>query len=123
MLSRTSIVDYFKVDTLIISSVLEIGDSTYIHGFSRALAVHRETDTFLGSEGNYLAYKAFTQGIPIVPIEEVVSMQTINFKPAIKVHHIDINGISAASVVHIGSSRHISMEARVKHIRQLLPSE
>ena len=123
MLSRTSIVDQFKADTLIFSSVIEVGDSTYVHGFSRALAVHREADTFFGNEGNFLSFKAFSKGIPLVPIEEVISMQTSNLNPAIKVNNIDINGISSSSVVHIGSSKHISMEARVKHIRQLLHHE
>ncbi|WP_066295021.1 spore germination protein GerPE [Bacillus sp. FJAT-29937] len=123
MLSRTSIVNQFKADTLIISSVIEIGDSTYVHGFSRALAVHREADTFFGNEGNYLSFKAFTISVPIVPIEEVISMQTTNLNPAIKVNNIDINGISASSVIHIGNSSHISMEARVKHIRQLLRND
>lgn len=120
MLSRTSIVDQLKADTIAFSSVIQIGDSTYIHGFSRALAVHREADTFLGNEGNFLSFKAFTQGIPMVPIDDTISMKTLNFNPAIKVNTIDINGISSSSVVHIGSSKHVSMEARVKHIRQLL---
>ncbi|WNS76817.1 spore germination protein GerPE [Bacillus sp. DTU_2020_1000418_1_SI_GHA_SEK_038] len=123
MLSRTSIVDQLKADTVAFSSVIQIGDSTYVHGFTRALAVQRETDTFLGNEGNFLSFKAFTISVPLVPIEEVISMQTMHLNPAIKVNNIDINGISTSSVVHIGSSKHISMEARVKHIRQLLQHE
>ncbi|MBU8877411.1 spore germination protein GerPE [Bacillus sp. FJAT-29790] len=123
MLSRTSIVDHIKIDTLIISSVFEIGDSTFIQGFSRALAVHREADTFFGNEGNFQAYPAFTKNIPFPLIEENFFMQSINLNPAIKVNNIDINGVSASSLIHIGSSYHVSMEARVKHIRQLLPRD
>ncbi|KAB2337167.1 spore germination protein GerPE [Cytobacillus depressus] len=119
MLSRTSIVDQFHVDTLIIGSVIEIGDSTFIQGFSRALAVHREVDTFFGNEGNFASYRAYTKPIPFPLIDEAITMQTVNLSPAIKVNSININGVSASSVVHIGSSQHIAMEARIKHIRQL----
>lgn len=119
MLSRTSIVDRIKVDTIIFSSVFEIGDSTYIQGFSRALAVHRESDTFYGKEGNFDSYYAFTKPIPFPPIEEPLSMYVHNLCPAVKVQNIDILGVSSSSVIQIGSSQHVSMEVRVKHIRQL----
>ena len=29
--------------------------------------------------------------------------------------------MSSSSLLHVGNSKHVSMEARVKHIRQLLP--
>lgn len=120
MLSRTSIVDHLKVDTLIFSSVIEIGDSTFIQGFSRALAVQREADIFFGNEGNFESFFAFNKDIPFPLIDEPFSMHINNLSPTIKVNNIDINGVSTSGVIHIGNSQHISMEARVKHIRQLL---
>ncbi|MBY0121075.1 spore germination protein GerPE [Bacillus sp. S/N-304-OC-R1] len=121
MLSRTSIVDHLHVDTTIFSSVVQIGDSKFIQGFSRALADQRETDVFFGNEGSFEAFYAFTKPIPIPPINDYVAMQTTNLCPAIKVNNIFINGVSTTGIVHIGSSQHISLEARIKHIRELLP--
>lgn len=119
MLRRTSIVDQLKIDTVIISSIIEIGDSSYIQGFSRALAVQREKSVYFGNEGSF-QYPVFYEPIPFQAIETNFTMQTEQLHPVIKVHSIDIHGVSASSIVHIGSSRHISMESRIKHIRHLL---
>ncbi|MBS4188827.1 spore germination protein GerPE [Bacillus sp. FJAT-49705] len=121
MFRRTSIVDEVKIGTMFYSSIFEIGDSSIIQGFSRALAVQREQETFYGNEGNFNIYPVFTQPIPLQPVEISIPMYTENLNPIIKVNHININGVSVASVVHIGSSNHVSMETRIKHIRQLFP--
>lgn len=121
MLQRTSSVDKINIDTISFSSVFEIGDSSSIQGFSRAIAVQRDAEFFHGREGNYSAYRIFSEPIPLLPIEEDIAIQTTQLNPVIKVQKIDIIGVSASSVIHIGSSRDISMEARVKHIRQLYP--
>lgn len=121
MFVRTSVVDHLKVDALSHSSVAEIGDSAFIHCLSRALAVKREEELFFTNEGSFRKYDVFSMPIPMEPIVERMTMQTTNLKPIIKVNNIDILGASAASVIHIGSSKHIAMEARVKHIRQLKP--
>ena len=118
MLRRTSIVDELKIDTVLLSSVVEIGDSSLIQGFSRALAVGRERSLFFGNEGSF-NYSVFSEPIPFESVETNFTMQTEQLHPIIKVHSIDLTGVSASSVIHIGSSTHISMEARVKHIRQL----
>lgn len=126
MLRRTSIVDQLKIDTVIIASVIEIGDSSYIQSFSRALAVQREKSEYFGNEGSF-QHPVFYEPIPFQSIDTNFTMQTDQLHPVIKVHSIDINGVSAASIVHIGSSTHISMESRIKHIRHLMshhsPSE
>lgn len=121
MLQRTSAVDKINIDTLLISSVFEIGDSCYIKGFSRALAVHREAEYFNDQEGNYSIYPIFSEPIPLLPIEEEISIKTTQLNPVIKVKNIDVIGVSASSIIHIGNSQHISMEARIKHIRHLYP--
>ncbi|MCS0672640.1 spore germination protein GerPE [Cytobacillus firmus] len=121
MLQRTSSVDRINIDTIAFSSVFEIGDSCIIKGFSRAIADQREAEYFNAKEGNFSVYPVFSEPIPLIPIEEDITMQTTQLNPIIRVHNIDIIGVSSSSVVHIGNSGNISMEARVKHIRQVYP--
>ncbi|PLR97672.1 spore germination protein GerPE [Bacillus sp. T33-2] len=123
MLSRTSVVDEIKISTLSFSSIFQIGDAEITNGFSRAIAVQREAETFFGNEGNFAAFPIFSEPIPIPPIEEELSFIKEHINPVIKVNNIIVTGVSSSSVVQLGSTRSISMEARVKHIRQLLPRE
>lgn len=121
MLSRSSRVQNLKIKTVSISSVTQIGDSTIINSLSRALAVQREAEIFYNYEGDYSLFPIFSEPIPLPPIamDEVLFHKT-DLIPCIHVPQINITGVSAASVVHIGNSNHVYMESRVKHIRQLL---
>ncbi len=121
MLKRTSIVDQIKIDSVIFSSVFQIGDSQQIQGFSRALAVQREQEEFYGNEGEFSAFPIFSELITFQPDVETIVSSTQNINPVLKVRSIDILGVSSSSVVHLGNTCNVSMEARVKHIRQLLP--
>ncbi|MCM3707236.1 MULTISPECIES: spore germination protein GerPE [Cytobacillus] len=121
MLQRTSSVDKINIDTIAFSSVFEIGDSCFIKGFSRAIAAQREVEYFNAREGNFSVYPVFREPIPLIPIKENITMQTTQLNPIIRVQNIDIIGVSSSSVIHIGNSENISMEARVKHIRQVYP--
>jgi spore germination protein PE len=120
-MQRTAAVGKVHVESVGIAAVLQIGDSRRIQGFSRALAVQRESEIFFGNEGNFAAYRIFSEPIPLRPITEQVQMSRHNVSPWIKVGTIDVLGVSASGVVHIGNTGDVSMEARVKHIRQLLP--
>jgi spore germination protein PE len=122
MLQRTSCVDTINIKIASFSSTVQLGDSCIINGLSRALAVQREAEVFYGNEGNLSSYRVFSEPIPFLPINEPFSYSRQNPNPLIKVSKIDIIGISSASLLHVGNSRHVSMEARVKHIRQLLPT-
>lgn len=123
MLQRTACVDRIKIDSVIFSSVLQIGDSQQIQAVSRALAVQREAETFFSNEGNFSTFPIYTEEIPFLPINETIGFSVENINPLIKVGNIDILGVSSSAIVHLGNSCNISMEARVKHIRQLLPRE
>jgi len=120
MFQRTSWVDRVNVNIVSFSSVVQLGDSCIINGFSRALAVQREADIFFGNEGNYANYPVFYKTIPLPVINESFTFLRHNLNPLIKVKNIDIIGISSASMLHVGNSNHVSEEVRVKHIRQLL---
>jgi spore germination protein PE len=85
------------------------------------LAVQRETELFYGNEGNLYNYRVFMEPIPFLPITEPFTYFRQNPNPLIKVNEINIIGMSSSSLLHVGNSKHVSMEARVKHIRQLLP--
>ncbi|WP_040204488.1 spore germination protein GerPE [Neobacillus jeddahensis] len=121
MLQRTSYVDKIDVEVLSFSSIFQIGDSCFINGLSRAMAIQREAEIFYGNEGNFSTYPVFSEPIPFQPITEPFTFRIHNPKPIIKVQTIDVIGFSSSSILHIGNSKHISLEARIKHIRQLLP--
>ncbi|CAM3657475.1 spore germination protein GerPE [Mesobacillus zeae] len=118
---RTSAVENIRVSSLIFSSVLEIGDTTLIEGCSRVLAVQREGETFFGNEGDFLSFKVFTEPIPLAALTEKAAFSKNDLCSFIHVGAINVIGISTSSVMQIGNAGSIQMEARVKHIRQLLP--
>lgn len=118
---RTSYVNSIQVDTVAFSSIIQLGDSSSIQGFSRALAVQREAELFFGNEGNFSLYPVFSEPILMPPITENLSVEMNNtFSSCIKVNDINIIGISSSSLLHIGNSQNVQMELRIKHIRQLL---
>ena len=121
MLARTSCVDAINIDIVSFASILQLGDSCIINGFSKALAVQRETEQFYGNEGDLFSYPVYSEPIPFEPINEDLSFSQHHLNPVIKVHNIDIIAISSSSLLHVGNSKDVSMEVRVKHIRQLLP--
>lgn len=123
MLQRSSYVDQIDIKVASYSSILQLGDSCIINGLSRALAVQREEQQEFGHEGNFAAYSIFTEPIPFAPITENIVYQTHNLNPIIKLNKLNVIGFSSASVLHVGNTKDISMEARVKHIRQLLPRQ
>ena len=64
MIQRTSCVDTLNLDIVAFASIIQLGDSCIVNGFSRALAVQREAEIFYGNEGNYSAYPVFSEPIP-----------------------------------------------------------
>ncbi|MFB3162834.1 spore germination protein GerPE [Neobacillus sp. 179-J 1A1 HS] len=123
MLERTSVVNTVKVNSASFASTIQLGDSRTINGFSRALAVQREADVFYGKEGNFSNYLVFSEPIPLLPITEKITISTHNKLPVIKVNTISIIAMSSAAILQVGNSENILLEARVKHIRQLLNAE
>ncbi|WP_342772314.1 spore germination protein GerPE [Bacillus yapensis] len=116
---RTSSVDRINVTSVTTASTLEIGDSSQIQAFSRALAVQREHEIFYDHEMDFSQFDTFNEPLTLDPIIDEIAFETIALKPIIKVKHIEIIGISTSSLLHIGNSRNISMESRIKHIRHL----
>lgn len=123
MTTRTSIINNFKLNALAASAILQIGDSFILKPKAKVFAVQREVPFFWGDEGNLENYDIYYQAIPQPVITELVNMNIINRSPVIKVNNIRILGVSASSIVHIGSTKIIDAEARVKHIRYLSGGE
>ncbi|MDR7076670.1 spore germination protein PE [Neobacillus niacini] len=123
MLQRSSVVNAINVTSASFACTIQLGDSRIINGFSRALAVQREVDIFYAKEGNFSAYPVFSEPIPLTPINEKLTISTHNTHPVIKVNTISILAMSSSGILHVGNSENVSMEARVKHIRQLLPDQ
>lgn len=121
MLQRTACVNHLNIDIVSFASTVQIGDSKIVNSQSRALAVQREADIYLGNEGNFQRYSIFSEPIPLLPITENLSYRTSHINPTIKVNKLGVIGISSASILHVGNSENVSLEARVMHIRQLLP--
>jgi spore germination protein PE len=120
MLRRLSNVNNIYVNSVGLGSVVQFGDSTNLRPFSRALAVQRETEFFIGKEGNFEDYPVFTKPIPQPYFYERINMVGYNVKPTIKVNNIKVTALSASAILHVGSTENISAESRVKHIRQLV---
>lgn len=119
MLQRSSVVNAVNVTSASFASIIQLGDSRVINGFSRALAVQREAEFFNSKEGNFSNYSVFSEPIPFLPINESITLSTHNSLPIIKVNTISILAMSSVAILHVGNSENISMEARVKHIRHL----
>ncbi|MEH7246652.1 spore germination protein GerPE [Neobacillus niacini] len=119
MLQRSSVVNTIHVTSAFFASVIQLGDSRIINGFSRALAVQREAEVFNSKEGNFSNYRVFSEPIPFLPINESMTISTHNSLPIIKVNTISILAMSSDAILHVGNSENVSMEVRVKHIRHL----
>lgn len=120
---RTSLVNKINLISLGNASTFEIGDSNHIQALTRALAIQREKELFLGNEGDFQQYKIFSVDIPFEPINEILTYENTPLVPFLKVNQINITAISSSSVLHIGSCKNIYTEARVKHIRHLQPRD
>jgi len=123
MLQRTAVVNDVEINSVAIASVFQIGDSELIQSFSRAIAVQREAELFFGNEGNFAEFPIFSEPIPLPTISEKMNYIRQNNNPFLKVGRIDIIGVSSSAIVQLGNTRHVSLESRVKHIRQLLPRD
>ncbi|MEI2663559.1 spore germination protein GerPE [Rossellomorea sp. LJF3] len=117
MFKRYSIVNKLDGITLSFSSLYQLGDSQNINAVSFAYAVQREKEFFLTSEGSFDS-SVFQGPLKKPPVDPTVRVNRLNLCP-IKVDQVFIKATAFSSIVHIGNTSNVAMEARVKHIRQL----
>ena len=119
MLTRVSKVDNVKVKSIIFGSYIQIGDSNEMNGLARILAVQRQREIFYSNEGDFSLFKIYSYPLPLPPINEPLTIHTTSPNPIIKVGSIDVTALSTSAFMHIGNTKHITMETRVLHIRQI----
>ncbi|ANB56417.1 hypothetical protein GFC29_3564 [Anoxybacillus sp. B7M1] len=117
-MKRLSMVQWLNSNTVLLSSVLQIGDSREINARSYVLAVQRQYEWFGGNEGEG-AFPVFTRSLPKLPVSAYVQTRRLNESPVLSVRSIHLIAVSTAAVVHIGSTSTVDADTRIKHIRQL----
>lgn len=103
------------------SGTVQIGDSNQITPETKIFALQREQANFRGNEYEDLSsYSIYSQVLPLPLLTECINHITVHENPVIKVNSIQVIGVAASGVIHVGSTRTIQAEARVKNIRQFL---
>ena len=119
MYSRSSLVNWVYVISNDSSAVIQIGDSNQVTPKTKIYALQRQQPIFNGNEvEDFSQYPIYSQSIPLPLLTESLCQTTIHENPVIKVGGIRVIGIAASSVLHIGSTRTIQTESRIKHNRE-----
>lgn len=121
--ARTSVVGSVRILSAQLSSIVQAGDSVAVSPRSEALAVQRQVADYYDDEGNFGSFRIFKQNIPEPLLDESWSFSVRNDNPCIQVGFVNIIGLSASSILQIGSNKLVDAESRTKHIRQLLEGE
>ncbi|WP_286170513.1 spore germination protein GerPE [Bacillus sp. NTK071] len=126
MYSRSSLVNWINILSVDSSGTVQIGDSNQITPETKIFAIQREKPIFKGNEYEDLSpFSIYSQQLPIPLLTEAINHVTVHENPVIKVNSIQVLGVAASGVIHVGSTRTIQSESRVKNIRQFFtdPSE
>lgn len=118
MSTRMSIVDNILVRNVVSSSTFQIGDSEDIQARVRALAVQKQYPIYSKNEGDFSNFPIFSKPLDYAKITEQVSINIDNVVPIIKTGDIKITSVASASVMHVGNTGNVELEARVKHFRR-----
>ncbi|MCM3720165.1 spore germination protein GerPE [Fictibacillus phosphorivorans] len=117
---RTSAVDGVLVNSVQSASILHTGDTEKVQCFSAALAIQRERTDYGTFDVPLNKYEIFSEPVVVPVCPNVQIKRTFNACPFIRVGRIDILGISSSSLLHIGSVNEMTLQSRVKHIRNFL---
>lgn len=120
MQKRTANVGAIDINAISRSSIFDIGDVTVSSQQLNAIAVQKEGAIFSDEGFLFSDYPLFERKrIPhhLEPIN--VKQRHKHHQPTIHVNKVDILGVSASSIIQVGSLEDINAEARVKHIRIL----
>lgn len=121
-MQRNSFVDTLRVKTVIFGSNVIVGDSERIQMSATVLAIQRQQELYYGFEAPFQTFPIFSLAVPIPPVTEQIRFQVYHENPVIKVSNVDIIGMSNSTVMQVGSTKSIALEARVHHTRQLDPN-
>lgn len=120
-MSRTAVVGFVKTLSISAGSILQVGDTAEVTPEAQVFALKRELPRFDGNEGDLSGYPLYTQAFPAVEVYETLGWSVQNADPYLRAGIIEIMGVSASSIVHIGNTSIIATKARIKQIRHISP--
>ena len=120
MFKRFSHVNRVRVDTVYNSSIFQIGDSKEIHTRARGLAVFRDKPVYWGKEGDFQQFAIFQRPPALSSLPDSVILKKEHKFGSIHVKDVYVSGLSGSALLHIGSTEHMVLESRLKHIRHLI---
>ncbi|EIT84709.1 GerPE protein [Fictibacillus macauensis ZFHKF-1] len=121
MLPRLAQVQHIKLNSVLLSSVVNVGDTGEIRSQARAIALQKFTPTFsqeLVKKVDFANYQTFQIPRPQPTQPNGVQMSIENRYPVIEVGSIRIIGMSTCGILHVGNVGEVDLEARVKQIRE-----
>ncbi|MDL4842867.1 spore germination protein GerPE [Aquibacillus rhizosphaerae] len=120
MNKRIANVKKASLNSLSYSSIFEIGDARTFTPKAFAIAVQKQGGVRTDEGFDFDRYEIFDRKIIETPFQQIpIQKKTVHHDSTIYVNNIDITGVSASSMVQIGSLQTIDAEARIKHIRVL----
>lgn len=119
MFQRISQVKSLTAKSVIFSSGIQIGDSSFIDSTSKVIAVQRNSDLPFRRTYQFSDYPIFFKPTTLPILNEPIRIHFENPCPFIKAGNIRIIGLSTSSLANIGNSKHIRLQTRIKHIRDL----
>ncbi|WP_158589603.1 MULTISPECIES: spore germination protein GerPE [Clostridia] len=116
---RTAVVDNLFTNSVSNSSVLSIGDTNYATLKFKGIAVQKQVPTFSQEDEETFDYPLFKRDTnwpaPTMGVRKITTYHNRN----ICVANVATIGVSASSLLQIGSLTKGYAEARVKHFRKL----
>ncbi|WP_197046583.1 spore germination protein GerPE [Oceanobacillus salinisoli] len=119
MSKRTSVVKHLKTNSVINSSIQNIGDTHQANPVTRVIALQKEGPTFQG-DLQFEDYSIFQREANWPDSQPNVIKRTVHHNPYIHVNNASIIAASASSIIHVGNLNYLSAESRIKHFRILL---
>ncbi|GGM25189.1 hypothetical protein GCM10011351_08620 [Paraliobacillus quinghaiensis] len=116
---RTTKVNFFRVNSVAFSSILEIGDATHCYPETNIIAVQKEGGVESDEGYEFDKYSLFDKQKPPLPPITNVPKKTYNHKKSLHVDAINITGVTSSGVVQLGNLKNVEAESRIKHIRIL----
>ena len=112
------------INSVVDSSIFNIGDTVHFNPKFKGIAVQRETNVWNDVyDTDFEDYSIFTRKAKW--IENEIPVNTVNFHhdESIQIGNVSITGVSQSSTVQFGGLKNINAESRLKHIRILQDDE
>ncbi|WP_026905696.1 spore germination protein GerPE [Paucisalibacillus globulus] len=112
------------INSIVDSSIFNIGDTVHFNPIFKGIAVQRETNVWNDAyDTDFEDYSIFTRQANWIDTEIPVHMYNFHHNGTIQVGTVSITGVSQSSTVQFGGLKNINAESRLKHIRILQDNE